>query len=55
MIKPPTTHATGMTILVLFLIQSRPRRTQLAPVQTPFWQEPPPSQGVPSRKYCCML
>lgn len=53
--RPPTTQATGMTMLRWLWIQSMPRQTQLAPEQTPFWQVPPPSQGVPSRKYCCML
>ena len=44
-----------MTIFLLFDIQLLIWLPSVAPWQFPFEHLPPPSQGVPSRKYCCML
>ena len=50
-IRPPTTQKTGMEICLLLLIQSRICCVRLEPWQLPLRHLPPPSQGVPSRKY----
>jgi hypothetical protein len=50
--SPPTTQKTGMEICLLLVIHSMICWVREEPWQLPLEQRPPPSQGVPSRKYC---
>jgi hypothetical protein len=53
--RMPTTQATGMTICLLSLIHELISLATEAPTQLPLLHLPPPSQVVPSRKFCCMV